>query len=568
MMVSGKLTNGSSLMKNNLNPDIRPKTLDQRKTHFWSSRACSALLGAKQVLLLHDKKREIDSRFLVCYLRSIVFGFLFLVLSLYIFIHALNASENVPIPMEHWSYQILEYFATEGILKIELETKPVTREEVRLALEDVKEQYLNGKLNIDHVEDDLLSSLYEEFFPISKQNFRNVPKTIYSDKFTLLKEESSIGIDLTKNGEDSEYTANFKTSLWGNLGKHISFLETIKILRKKNAGPKDSLGVREWKGSRATAPIALFNLSFPHFEINAGRTFNWLGPGRYGTLLLSNNYPYFDGINTIIKLSKLKLSSFFIVINIDSLKFLSGHRIEIGNIWGVTLGFNEFVIYSNRIEPGYLNPLFILYGEQYNRGDKDNIMWSFDFSIYLFRKAKLYGEFLIDDFQYEATPPAPSKFGSLLGVHITEPFSLPRLDISMEYTRIKKWVYTHKYPENMYSNYSVCIGHPFGPDGDGFDITLREFFRWNIIPQLHFGYRRKGEGRIDEPWEKGINPHPKFPSGIVKSTILFDISLFLKPFPSSEFVPGWRTYRTENSNNIRDWVEQDNEFFIKASLTF
>jgi len=49
----------------------------------------------------------------------------------------LNAKENVPVPLDHWSYPILEYFATGGILKINLETKPVTREEVRFALEEL-----------------------------------------------------------------------------------------------------------------------------------------------------------------------------------------------------------------------------------------------------------------------------------------------------------------------------------------------------------------------------------------------------------------------------------------------
>lgn len=481
---------------------------------------------------------------------------------------SLYSSENVPVPLGHWSYPILEYFATERILKINLETKPVTREDVRLALEEVKERYVNGKLKIDAVEDDLLASLYEEFILVSKGDFRNTPKTIYSSKNVIFKEESSIGTEFTKTDEDSDYLAYLKTYLWGNLGKHISFAEQLNILRKKNTGSRDSLGTRAWNDFRGTTPIALFNLSFSHLEINAGRTSNWLGPGRYGTLLLSNNYPYSDEINGVVKLNKLKLSSFFIIMNVDSSKYLSGHRLEISDIWGATFGFNEFVIFSNRLEPGYLNPFLILYGEQYNRGDRDNVFWSFDLSIYLFGKNRLYGEFLIDDFQYESTPPAPNKIGSIIGLHITEPFNLPRLDLLMEYTRIAKWVYTHKYPENTYSNYSLCIGHPFGPDSDGFDITLREFFRWNIIPKVHFGYRRKGEGRIYEPWEKEIDPNPSFPSGIVESTILFDVSIFLKPFPSSEFVPGWRTYRTENLHNVQDWTEQDNEFFINILLTF
>ena len=250
------------------------------------------------------------------------------------------------------------------------------------------------------------------------------------------------------------------------------------------------------------------------------------------------------------------------------MKFLSGHRLEINNLWKLTLGINEFVLYSNRIEPGYLNPLLILYGEQFNRGDRDNVMWSFDLSLHLLWKNYLYLEYLIDDYQYESTPPAPNKTGLIFGLHSTEPFNLPRLDLSFEYTKISKWVYTHKYPQNTYTNYSICLGNPLGPDADRIDITLKEYIKWNIITQFHFSYKRKGEGKIYESWETGMDPYPPFPSGIVESTILFETSVFLKPFPSSEFIPGWRTYKTTNLHNIDGWTKQQNEFFIDISLTF
>jgi len=347
--------------------------------------------------------------------------------------------------------------------------------------------------------------------------------------------------------------------------KHISG----QILAKDNfSEPAVTPGTRKWKNIAGTTPYALFNLSFPHIEINAGRTTNWLGPGRFGTLLLSNNYPFFDQINAALEIGKFKFSSFFIVVNIDSMKFLAGHRAELKEIYGITLGFNEFVLFSGRIEPGYLNPLLVLYGEQYNRGDRDNIMWSFDLSLGFLGKNKLYTELLVDDYQYESTPPAPNKIASIIGLQIAEPFALPRFDLCCEYTRIAKWVYTHKYPENTYSNYRTCLGHHLGPDGDVIDITLKQFLRWNVIPQVHFGYVRKGEGNLRNTWQKDTDPHPSLPSGIVESTILFEATVFLKPFRSSEYILGWETYRTENLHNIRDWMEQDNEFYIKISLTF
>ena len=500
------------------------------------------------------------SNFLISVFLSLTF--------LFIFLPASYAGERVPIPLEHWSYPLLEYFRTEGILHINLETKPIKREDVKLALEELKEKYVNGKLDIDPVEDELLASLYEEFFPFSKNDFRNNPKTIYENCSCLLKEESYIKTHLINKKENSENNIGINTYLWGNIGKYLSFAEEINILYKKNWEANDTLGIRKWKNLRGVTPFALFNLSFSHLEINIGRNVNWLGPGKFGTFLLSNNYPYFDGINGNIKIKKVKFSSFFIVINVDSAKYLSGHRIEISNIRGLTLGINEFVIYSGRIEPGYLSPLLILYGEQYNRGDRDNIFWGLDLSFYPMKKYRIYSEFLIDDFQYESSPPAPNKYGTILGLEITEPFHIPRFNLSMEYTIIRKWVYTHKYPENVYSNYSLCLGHPLGPDGDELNITIREILRWNVIPQLHFLYRRKGEGRLNEPWQPGIDPHPPFPSGIVKSTMLFDVSIFLKPFSSSEFTFGWKTYRNENLHNVDDWLEQDNEFFTNILLTF
>ena len=478
---------------------------------------------------------------------------------------SLPAKENVPVPLNHWSYQILHYFATERILTINLQTKPVTREDVHNALEQVREQFVSGTLKLDTVEEDLLSSLYEEFYPDFLRDFRNTPRILYRGRDIILKEEGSIETMLTTNNNGS---AVFNLSVWGALGKHISCSEYIRIRNAGKTDMRDTLGTRAFKDFRGTTPTAVINLSFAHFNITAGRNVYWLGPGRFGTLLLSNNYPYFDGINATFNVSSLRFSSYFIVVNVDSNKYISGHRLEIKDFMGFTFGFNECVIYSDRIEPGYLNPLLILYGEQYNRGDRDNIFWSFDISFFLLEKNSIYAEFLIDDFQYESTPPAPNKIGLLAGIHVAEPLGFPRLEIIAEYARISKWVYSHKYSENTYSNYHLPLGHPFGPDAHGFDITLREFLFWNVIPQLHFGYKRKGEGRIYDPWEPGTEPHPPLPSGIIETTTCFDVSLFVKPFASSEFTPGWRTYSIENKRNVLDWKEQDNVFFINLLFTF
>jgi hypothetical protein len=88
------------------------------------------------------------------------------------------------------------------------------------------------------------------------------------------------------------------------------------------------------------------------------------------------------------------------------------------------------------------------------------------------------------------------------------------------------------------------------------------------VPQVHFSYERHGEGRIFIPWDNGTDPYPPFPSGIVMHRSALDISLFIKPFPSSEINAGWKTFRIENYYNVQDWLEQDNAYFVDLTLTF
>jgi hypothetical protein len=478
---------------------------------------------------------------------------------------SLEAAERVPVPLGHWSYPILEYFSTRQVLTINLQTKPVNREVVNKALEAIREPYVNGVLQLDPAEEDMLGSLFEEFYDVRLTSFRNTPRALFTTPSFSVKEASSI---TGRYASDDSDEATFNTLFWGKLGRQLVFSEQIRIVRKEQPGRRDTLGTRAWKDFRGTTPIALVTLPFPHFTLNVGRMTPWLGPGRFGTLLLSDNIPFFDGIHAEFHFKKLKLSSFFIIVNVDSAKYISGHRLELFNIWGTTVALSEFVIYSNRIEPGYLNPLLILYGEQFNRGDRDNVFWTLDVSRSLFGSNRIYAELLIDDFQYEPTPPAPNKVGVITGIHLVRPFSIPRFEVLLEYARIAKWTYSHKYPENTYSNYYLCLGHDLGPDADRLDITVREFLLWNIVPQLHVSYERHGEGRIYIPWESSTDPHPAFPSGTVSTKKTLDLSVFVKPFPSSEINMGWETFRIENKYNVQDWVEQDNAFFIDLMLTF
>ena len=72
-----------------------------------------------------------------------------------------------------------------------------------------------------------------------------------------------------------------------------------------------------------------------------------------------------------------------------------------------------------------------------------------------------------------------NKFGMQAGLYAVEPFGVDGFDTRVEYTRIKPWVYTHKYPINTYTHYGDGIGYFSGPNSDVFFMEMRKrFTRW------------------------------------------------------------------------------------------
>jgi hypothetical protein len=211
-------------------------------------------------------------------------------------------------------------------------------------------------------------------------------------------------------------------------------------------------------------------------------------------------------------------------------RYFSGHRMNLKFKSGIELGFSEVVVYGGpgrKLEPYYLNPLFLFYGEQFNHNIDDNPLWSFDFSITHFKNKEFYGELLIDDFQYDFKT-EPQQVGFLLGAKAADLFGFSRSYFTLEYTRINKWVYGQDKPWNLFTYRNVGMGSFLGPDVDDFFAEL--LYHYNKSFQFSFSYelKRKGEGKI----ELQPSPVPKttsFPSGVVERTNSFSLKVVFQP---------------------------------------
>ena len=188
-------------------------------------------------------------------------------------------------------------------------------------------------------------------------------------------------------------------------------------------------------------------------------------------------------------------------------KYISGHRVE-GYFWNrFGFGLSEVVVYGNRFEPGYLNPvnIYLINEQPISRADGrvpgsgDNVLMSVDMRLRPIDNFEIYGELMVDD----GNPAAnfkhwDTKFGILGGIYLTDPFGIADTDFQAEYAFINQYAYTHVNPVNVYKHFTTPIGHQIGSDADNLWLELRR--RWTDRLETVFGYEleRHGTGNIDK----------------------------------------------------------------------
>lgn len=299
---------------------------------------------------------------------------------------------------------------------------------------------------------------------------------------------SQIGIDawLGKN-----------VSMWGLLRASINWGECHKVQTK----PWKDVARCGLDAGGVVVGGEVFELFFGRDEIGWG----WdLSEG----LLISGQAPSFDMLKFKWKNSRFCYSWFgsrlrrgeFDPWNPETQRYLTAHRVEFALRRWLNVGFSEAVIYGGDgrgFELGYLNPVAILYAEQWNLDKDDNILVSLDFLINIKHRVRVKGEILIDDFQYERQGEA-DKLGGALRISATNPF-LPSLStIDLRYVRIQPGVYTHRKQLNWFTHEGAVIGYPAGSDLSAFCLGIDLYYPKDMLWQVSLGYMDKGESGLGD----------------------------------------------------------------------
>lgn len=421
---------------------------------------------------------------------------------------------------------------------------PLTRKQVVSYLLEVYEKQENGEITLSTIDQERLNALlafYREALEFSKPTAENDSEATtqipYSGRLhagTIAGENYRFSLDfgasqraithLVDNLSDEQPVEGnmFVTTLYphfyGQSGETFAF--TTKAAYRSVYGEIfDDLFPDESKHRQAegrfknrVAINAYMKFNVPWFELQLGQdTLQW-GPGYHDSLLISKDPLALNMIKLKAEYKPITFTAFTAILedmapDIND-KYISGHRLE-GYFWDrFGFGISEVVVYGNRFEFGYLNPvnIYFINEQPISRADGrvggsgDNVLLSVDMRLRLVDDFEIYGELTIDDgnpavsFKHWDT-----KFGILGGIYLTDPFGIPDTDFHAEYAFINQYAYTHVNPVNVYRHFSTPIGHGIGSDADNLWLELRH--RWTDRLETVFGYEleRHGSGNIDKP---------------------------------------------------------------------
>ncbi len=471
------------------------------------------------------------------------------------------------IPLNSWVYPVVDELWVQGFFpELHKNIKPYSRGEVASFLIQIQEKIKNKELIPTEPQVWLLDKLKKEFSLEIRRLKEKHGETVlkYGLNPYLYHTQNRIDTSWSRGQLELDFAFQFKNRL----------LLKDKILLDTNAEKDPNLYGREWENDlTGIFDQGYLKLDFKYFDLLFGRDYLRWGPGQNDFLLISGFAPPFDMLKLTGEIGKFKFLFFTTILDgitiSDTLykRYLSGHRINFKPKPCLELGISEVVVYGGvdrSLELYYLNPILLYYGEQFNQRKDDNPLWSFDFSFTRIRDVELYGEFLIDDFQYDFET-EPHQIGFRLGVNYSDFFNLDGSVLNFEYARVNNWVYGQNKPWNLYAHHNLGMGSSLGPDADMIRVSSLYHLTSDLQFDCSFEHRRKGEGRIQVQPSR-VPRHEKFPTGVVEYTRTFQLLLLFQPDAKLQIRGGAGFNKVENAFN-QESQDEDN-FYLKLRINY
>ena len=426
-----------------------------------------------------------------------------------------GALVSTNVPLDHWSYDAVEKLANYGLIDSAMLTiKPLSRVEMArhvgqamLVLERTDDvpailDAIMDRLKKEYEGELILMGLLEGWHGESfiKPVEDPYAKYLYAEETPNLE---NIRGDEYRRG--SNYRAGFATR--GTLFDRFAFYLHPEYADSTQAD--GDVELIEGYGKVMIGP----------FEAQAGKDSLWWGPGRHGSMLMSNNAEPF----TMIKVTNpqpLQLPWILRVLgpvrgqwflaqleedrDIPEAR-LSGIRLNIKPHPMVELGASRVVMFGGRGVPHVdcfdYAEMFLARSEQ----DENNQLAGFDISVLVplwkdapLRSVRLY----VDAAGEDEVGVIPSKWGELLGVQFNDILKTGRTDLRIEYANnhvsgFNDLFYTHSLYTSGYTYEGRVIGHHMGTNSSDLFVELSHYLTENLVLDLSFD-RQTADLQTDE----------------------------------------------------------------------
>jgi hypothetical protein len=262
-------------------------------------------------------------------------------------------------------------------------------------------------------------------------------------------------------------------------------------------------------------------------RILAGHTWLRWGPGRQGTLALSDAAPALDLARAEVNLFHAwRLQWFASILDPGAQTYLAGHRVEWSPSQRLTAGVTELARFDGTSQaPLYLIPLvpYALWEKRPKSvvvgvipGDttgvaltKNNVLLSADASWIPRPGFRIWGELMVDDISFSRDY-KPDMVGYQAGLEVRkragqrgagEDARAGMLGASIEYTRVNNFTYSAWHGHNFDSE-GFPLGFVLGPDVASLagEVSYEYSDAWEVRARAE--WRKKGEGRIGDFYDK------------------------------------------------------------------
>ncbi|MFZ5432509.1 MAG: capsule assembly Wzi family protein, partial [Calditrichota bacterium] len=244
---------------------------------------------------------------------------------------------------------------------------------------------------------------------------------------------------------------------------------------------------------------------------------------------------------------------------LNAQKYLSAQRLEVRPRDNLLLGLSQGVIYGDRgVQLAYLTPVNFLYSVQHSQDDKDNFLLGFDGTWRPIRGLKLYGEALFDDIVVGdlTTSSGNNKSAYTVGFQGIIPADILRqFDATLEYTKIRPFVYTHFFASNIYTHWTSPLGYSQEPNSDYFTAQLRYTF-YPVQASIMASRQRHGSnadgrnagGDIYLPSYDGNSAIYPFLAGKLNKTSRFGVALNVELLPNLNLFGSGQVVKATNTS--------------------